>query len=408
MRRRHIWMVTMVVGCVDPSGSKGGGGDGATSTPPDSGDDTGTLDDSGTPVDPTCDGAEARRHDCSGMDPADVAPLGGVVALTFDDGPSHLTTPGILEVLRDFQAPATFFVLGIQLEDSRNWDVIEEIVDDPLFTLANHSWDHQNQADLSLAAHRAQVDDTNDLIRTFGVEPEFFRFPYGSSTCDTADYVREQGMRVTGWHIDTADWCYAATGDTGECLQDDYWRIPEEYEADMLGFTMEQLERFDGGVVLYHDIHPYVAGELEAQLEAMVDAGYTFVALDDPGAFPNLNAGTPADLPYLGESCRTDDDRCWMVEYAAWCEPTDPSGPGTDGVCTVPCDGYCLDRDGSPTTFCAEVAPGGFGQCTSRSVSLNDCCDAVPGTVAADVDRFVGESSASESTKTSCVPESWL
>jgi len=342
------------------------------------------------------------------MDPADVAPLGGMVALTFDDGPNHLTTPQILETLRDFNAPATFFVLGVELEDSLNWDVIEEIVDDPLFTLANHSYDHANQADLSLSAHRAQVDDTNDLIRSFGVEPDFFRFPYGSSNCDTADYVRDQGMRVTGWHVDTADWCYAAVGATGVCTQDDYWRIPEEYEADMLGFTIEQLERFDGGVVLYHDIHPYVANELEAHLEAMVDAGFTFVDLDDATALPNLNAGAPADLPFVGEACQTDNDLCWMVEYDAWCEPTDPGGPGTEGICTLPCEGYCLDRDGNATTFCAEPYPGGFGLCTSRSDDLNDCCDALPGTLAESMDRWVGDSSASDATVTACVPDSWL
>lgn len=409
----------LALGC-DPDarrGKKGGSSDPDTGTPDDSGDGGSGSGGSGSGGEGSagsgsgssgCEGSHNRRYDCSGMDPADVTPLMGQVALTFDDGPNHLTTPDILETLREFQAPATFFVLGIELEDSRNWDVIEEIVDDPLFTLANHSYDHANQADLSLSAHRAQVDDTNDLIRSFGVEPEFFRFPYGSSNCDTADYVRSLDLRIAGWHIDTADWCYAAFGDVGECSRDDYWRVPEEYETDMLGFTMEQLDRFDGGVVLYHDIHPYVANELERTLQAMVDAGYTFVDLDDAGAFPNLNAGTPADLPFVGEACQTDNDLCWLVEYEAWCEPTDPDGPGTDGICTVPCEGYCLDRDGSPTTFCAEVSPGGFGQCTSRTQSLNDCCEAIPGTISVDMDRWVGDSSASASVQESCVPESWL
>ena len=420
LSRSHLLALCCLSLACDPDGGGkkksggGGGGGGDTGDVADSGGSgSGGSGGSGSGSGSSsggCDGAHDRRYDCSGMDPADVTPLMGQVALTFDDGPNHLTTPAILETLREFQAPATFFVLGIELEDSRNWDVIDEIVEDPLFTLANHSYDHANQADLSLSAHRAQVDDTNDLIRSFGVEPEFFRFPYGSSNCDTADYVRSLDLRIAGWHIDTADWCYAAFGDVGECTRDDYWRIPEEYETDMLGFTMEQLERFDGGVVLYHDIHPYVADEMERTLQAMVDAGYTFVDLHDAGAFPNLNAGTPADLPFVGEACQTDNDLCWLVEYEAWCEPTDPNpdSTSTDGICTVPCEGYCLDRDGSPTTFCAEVAPGGFGQCTSRSQSLNDCCDALPGTVSVDMDRWVGDSSASDSVQESCVPESWL
>ena len=391
------------LGCGDPDpAAKGRGG-------PDL-DDTGAADgsdggrDGADGGEPTCDGSADRRYDCSGMDPADPAPLGGMVALTFDDGPSDTVTPDVLATLRDFQAPATFFTLGIALEDSRNWDVVEEIVDDPLFTLANHSWDHRNQADLSLSAHQDQVGDTNDLIRSFGVEPDFFRFPYGSSTCQTADHVRDVGMIVSGWHIDTGDWCYAASGETGVCTRDDYWRIPEEYEADMRGFTMEQVRRFDGGVVLFHDIHPYTAAALPDILQQLVDEGYTFVSLDDFEAYPRLNSGDPIDLPFVGEPCEVSNDTCWMVEYEAWCEAT---GDGDAGVCTVACEGTCLDRDGNATTICAEVGDGG-GQCASRSVNLNDCCAAVPGTSAERVDRHVGESGASPQSADACVPEHWL
>ena len=118
----------------------------------------------------------------------------------------------------------------------------------------------------------------------------------------------------------------------------------------------------------------------------------------------HLNAGTPADLPFVGEACDTRNDLCWLVEYESWCEPT---GDGTAGVCTLECEGYCLDRDGSPTTFCAQASSGG-GQCTSRSVDLNDCCDAVPGALSVEVDRHVGSSGASAAVVESCVPEHWL
>ena len=103
------------------------------------GDDTGgfdTTDDTGLPL----DNLDRRAH-CSGMDPADPAPLGGWAAMTFDDGPDPEITPQILATLRKYNVPATFFVLGTHLDDPDNADLIAEMIADPLFELANHSYD---------------------------------------------------------------------------------------------------------------------------------------------------------------------------------------------------------------------------------------------------------------------------
>jgi hypothetical protein len=171
------------------------------------------------------------------------------------------------------------------------------------------------------------------------------------------------------------------------CTTEDYWRVPPEFQTDMIGLTMAQVRRFDGGVILFHDIHPFTADQLPLLMDQLLDEGFTFAALDDAAAMPNLNAGTPVDLPYLGERCEVTDDRCWQVEFQAWCEPVDPVDlSNTDGICTLPCEGYCLDRDGAALTFCADL--GGAGQCVGRSASQNDSCAALPGTVATTFQRF--------------------
>jgi peptidoglycan-N-acetylglucosamine deacetylase len=348
----------------------------------------------------------ARRWDCSGIDPADQGPLGGVVTLTFDDGPSSTYTPEIMAVLRAYNVPATFFMLGERVEDPAVWPLVEEIVADPLFTIANHSWTHPELTSLSTAAMVAEIDDTTALLETFA-PIDFFRFPYGDSDCDAVDRIADRGLRVTGWHIDTGDWCYAAVGDRGVCTPDDYWRIPDEYADDMRGFIVEQVGRFDGGVVLFHDIHSYTADSLEDVILDLTAAGFTFAALDDSSAWPNLNAGTPADLPYLGEACSLDDDLCWQVEYMSWCEPVNPSDSNDlRGVCTLPCEGYCGDRDGAATTFCAEQTTGA-GQCIGRSDLLNGYCADVPGSVEQVMDRHVGSSSAGAATADVCAPDGW-
>jgi peptidoglycan/xylan/chitin deacetylase (PgdA/CDA1 family) len=382
--------------------------------------DTGFDTDTGVPAESDTDGAdtdvpdepdpeptpvdEVRRHDCGGIEPADVGPFGGRIALTFDDGP-HLThTVSIVDTLRARNIPATFFVLGQRVADMSTWTLVDELVADPLFDLANHSWDHPDFTTLAPIARRAQIEDTQDILATFGADSPFFRFPFGSSNCATHDDVTDRGYSVTGWHIDTADWCYANLGVPGTCTQDDYWRIPLEYESDMRGFIVEQALRYDGGILLLHDIHGWVADELPAILDDLEDAGFTFVALDDATTFPNLVANTPEDIPYLGEACDPANDLCFHAEYFAWCEPTTPAGDV--GVCTMPCEGLCPDRDGAATTFCAEVSTGA-GQCTSYAEDLNGDCPDVPGTSPRSMDRHVGASGVSSATRTVCAPTDW-
>jgi peptidoglycan/xylan/chitin deacetylase (PgdA/CDA1 family) len=386
-------LALLIVGCTNDEAT-----DGTGPSP------TGTTETTGTTLPPPPD---LRRFDCSGMDPADPAPLGGRVALTFDDGPDVETTPLVLEVLRAHEVPATFLVLGERLADPDVWPLVDEMVADPLVDVGNHSWDHADLATLSLADAADEIDDTTALLETWVSEPTFFRFPYGDSTCETHDLATDRGYRVAGWHIDTGDWCYAALGEPGVCLQSDYWRVPEEFEDDMIGWTMEQIRRHHGGIVLLHDIHLWTAEQLEPLIEAIDNEGFTFTALDDAASWPNLVAGTPADLPYLGEPCDLADDRCWLVEDEAWCEPVDPDDSASlDGVCTMPCEGLCLDRDGAATTFCAEIDPE-IGQCIGRADEVNAFCDLVPGTEAREFDRFVGDSGASDATVEVCAPPHW-
>lgn len=333
------------------------------------------------------------RYDCGPMDPADPAPLGGRIALTFDDGPDPDITPRVLAVLREHEVPAAFFYVGANAADLEVDAIIEEVVADPLFDIGNHTWDHVDLLGWSAAEARQQMEDTNALLAEYGVEPAFFRFPYGEGTCDQVDAARALGMHVTGWHIDTADWCYAM-GD-GTCTDGDYWRVPDEWRSDMIGNTMEQFFESDGGTVLFHDVWDFTADELEELIVEAKAAGFTFVHLDDLSAFPKLNADQPARLPWMGQACPVDADPCWQVENFSWCEPTGGAGPN-DGVCVLPCGSQpCFSRDGGEPSYCVTVA--GDAWCLSAAGPLNGDCEAMPGTVPAEADG-----------RMMCVPADWL
>ena len=126
---------------------------------------------------------------CSGVVVPDPGGFRGKIALTFDDGPNPITTPQILQTLRAHDAPATFFINGKRVVDDKTRAIVKEIVDDPLFILANHTWAHPQMTRLSFDKAEQQIDKTTAVIEAAGGEAEWFRFPFGASNCTTAEQV---------------------------------------------------------------------------------------------------------------------------------------------------------------------------------------------------------------------------
>ena len=308
----------------------------------------------------------------------------GEVALTFDDGPNAATTPSVLATLRAHHAPATFFINGRLVSAPAEQAIVDEIVADPSFILANHTWSHASMDTLSLAEAAAEVDRVEAILRARGETRYYFRFPFARSTCDTMQIVRDRGLIPVGFNVDSADWCYASGA--GVCEWED---VPERFRAHgMIAFVLHQLSLTGGGVLLLHDYHAYTAANLDALLDAIEAAGYRFVPLDDVRAFPRLNGAR-----FVGDACRSDAD----------CAFADDGYCHAAGFCTLPCEGTCPDRRGWATMFCAPDAPG-RGTCVPRSSPLNEHCQHVRGTVALPLPRFVGASGLPVEYAVVCAP----
>jgi peptidoglycan-N-acetylglucosamine deacetylase len=124
-----------------------------------------------------------------------------VVYLTFDDGPDGRYTPQILESLRKYDARATFFVVGSNLQ--RNRRIAEQIVEQGS-TIANHTWNHASLQGVSQAEFRSAVGRTQELMGSLGTK--CLRPPYGAVDANTETYAREMGLTVWKWSIDTIDY----------------------------------------------------------------------------------------------------------------------------------------------------------------------------------------------------------
>lgn len=136
---------------------------------------------------------------------AEVRPCSnGLVALTFDDGPSTRVTGRLLDVLVERRVPATFFVVGERVA-AAPWLVRRAHRSG--FVIANHSYRHEMLTRLSDDAIRSTLRATNRLLRDIGVPaPRLMRPPYGLIDRRVRSVVDGLGMKPVLWDVDVRDW----------------------------------------------------------------------------------------------------------------------------------------------------------------------------------------------------------
>ena len=154
-----------------------------------------------------------RDTETKAEEPAKINPVkssGKKVYLTFDDGPSS-TTDQILDILKDYDVKATFFVVG--KTDERSVKAYQRIVEEG-HTLAMHSYSHKY--DEIYESKEAFARDLNSLqeylYETTGVWPRIYRFPGGSSNTvskvdmqELIEYLTDIGITYFDWNVASGD-----------------------------------------------------------------------------------------------------------------------------------------------------------------------------------------------------------
>lgn len=133
-----------------------------------------------------------------------VRPEPGNVALTFDDGPHPTWTPIILELLDQYDATATFFVVGSTAE--RHPDLVRQIVDRG-HSVQNHTQDHERLTLIDDGGVREQLRGADRAITAAGApRPRCMRPPYGAVDERVRGLTAGGDQDVVLWNIDTLDW----------------------------------------------------------------------------------------------------------------------------------------------------------------------------------------------------------
>ncbi|GGA32855.1 hypothetical protein GCM10007416_01880 [Kroppenstedtia guangzhouensis] len=125
------------------------------------------------------------------------------VALTFDDGPDRTYTPRVLDILKREQIPATFFVVGKEV--NRNGEVAQRIVSEG-HVIANHTWSHLYLPGLPDKRVQGELNRTVQAVQqATGKKMSLMRPPYGAVK-GKEERITHTGHRIINWDVDTRDW----------------------------------------------------------------------------------------------------------------------------------------------------------------------------------------------------------
>ncbi|MCF7792698.1 MAG: polysaccharide deacetylase family protein [Candidatus Cloacimonetes bacterium] len=177
------------------------------------------------------------------------------IALTFDDGPHPVHTQKILEIIKQHQVKATFFVSGCKIEKYKK--IIKNILENG-HQVANHSMDHRNFIFRSQRSMREDIKKTEKLLRKCGVEGDIpFRPPYGRFDLNTFRVMKTLNKQMIIWNASTKD--FKATSKQ-QILKRLYRKVKP------------------GCIIVMHDAGKFI--------DSTVDRNFTIEALKE--ALPNL------------------------------------------------------------------------------------------------------------------------
>ena len=126
------------------------------------------------------------------------------VAISFDAAWGADKTKEIMQVLKEYNANATFFLVGFWVEDYP--EMTKQIADNG-FEIGTHSTSHLDMATISQAeVHKDLSTSIQTIKNVSGVTPTVFRPPYGSYNNTLINTANSLNLTTVQWSIDTLDW----------------------------------------------------------------------------------------------------------------------------------------------------------------------------------------------------------
>ena len=181
------------------------------------------------------------------------------VAISFDAAWGNDDTETLIEILKEYDVPATFFVVGAWVD---KYPESVKALSDAGHQIQNHSNTHPYMSTLSSAQMTNELSACNKKIEEVtGKCPTLFRPPYGDYSNPVIETVGNNKMYTIQWSIDSLDWKDTATPDS----------ICQRVIS----------KAHPGGIVLFHNDADHTPAALPTILKTLKDDGYEFVFISD-------------------------------------------------------------------------------------------------------------------------------
>lgn len=170
------------------------------------------------------------------------------IAITFDDGPNAKYTPIVLRILEKYNAKATFFCIGKNIE--ANPEILKDTIQKG-HQVSNHTYSHSfSFGFFKKEKFIEEIEKTDSLLdAATGMKNRYFRPPFGVTTPPLAKAIKITGHKVIGWNIRPYDTVF-------------------KNREKNLKHIIKKI--FPGSIILLHDTHdriPYVLEHLLQYLE---------------------------------------------------------------------------------------------------------------------------------------------
>ncbi len=179
------------------------------------------------------------------------------VAITFDDGP-YLLTEKYIEVLQTYDVPATFFMIGVQIE--KYPDSAKKIIENG-YEVGIHSYAHTQLTRMSIDPIDDDFQKTITAIKNIAdTDIRFFRPPFGDFNDSIIQIAKSYDLTTVLWCIDPRDW-----------QKDDPDAIAEH--------IIEKAE--NGAIILLHEGREGTLAALPLIIEGLRENNFEIVSLSE-------------------------------------------------------------------------------------------------------------------------------
>lgn len=181
-----------------------------------------------------------------------------VVALTFDAAWGADKTRGILDILEENNAKATFFLVGFWID---KYEEEVKLIDSKGMLIGNHSNNHLKMSLLKEDSIVKELSYVNRRLKEIiGKDTGYFRAPFGDYNDLLIETASGQGLMTIQWDVDSLDWKGLSASE-----------IKNRVVARVV----------NGSIVLFHNNSDHIIEALPMIILELKSQGYRFVRLDE-------------------------------------------------------------------------------------------------------------------------------